>query len=381
MKDKIEKLLGTRLPPRLAKFWGTGEHQKHSRRMISGLPNYTKSSSFEVRFDDLRLFHDFEELKSELGRNAKRFLPLTRLEDEPQFLAVDASIKDHPVVIWEHGEGTFTPVAPSLDSFLKTLRARGEEPSFKRLIREYASAFKLYQQAKHKPGLKLLERALAPFPSETIGDASDNILRSAYRLRGRFRIALKQPRAALPDFHWKVGNAWLDLLDAQYVAGDFKGLLQNLKKEKDVSYFLLYRGLASWHLGKRDEALKLFAATPADFGPIDEPRYWLVLRAFVIDLEKLGARVAPMVAALKAHIAASWSKPGKLPSGWLARANKQLLACIAEDPWDEFDDDTGDDFQIAQLPERIFERSVATLAPHLAKLDPGELVPLLGWNG
>jgi hypothetical protein len=41
--------------------------------------------------------------------------------DEPQFLAAQATEKDCPVAMWEHENESWTPVAKSLDGFLKTL--------------------------------------------------------------------------------------------------------------------------------------------------------------------------------------------------------------------------------------------------------------------
>jgi ankyrin repeat protein len=106
-------------PDALVRFL-SDDAPKLSGRRVRGLPNYTDDSQFEVVFlkePSLQLFEDIQ-IDTESYPNVH---PLAGLSGEPQFLVVDASKRSLPVLMWEHEDNDFHPVAKSLSAFAKSL--------------------------------------------------------------------------------------------------------------------------------------------------------------------------------------------------------------------------------------------------------------------
>ena len=109
----------TKLPKRLENFYKNNEAKKYQGKEVSKLPGYTAQTKLKVKFVK-QGFELFEEngINQELNQ---KLAPLAKLVGEEQFLTVNIKNPKCPVSMWEHENGKFYPVAPSLDIFLKRL--------------------------------------------------------------------------------------------------------------------------------------------------------------------------------------------------------------------------------------------------------------------
>jgi len=108
------------LPAKLTHFLAKNARAFTGKR-LAGLPGYARNAKVEVRFlkaPSLTLFTD-----NDIDPLAHpTYVPLARLDSEPQFLVVDVSKAALPVLMWEHEVNEFYKVAPSLEKLVARLR-------------------------------------------------------------------------------------------------------------------------------------------------------------------------------------------------------------------------------------------------------------------
>ncbi len=158
--DEFAAHSGLALSERFRRFW-LEQVDDYAGKLIGGLPSYTSDTQLKLRFKKPS-FDLFEENEISRDENPGR-VPLATLADESQFLAVDAVAADGPVTMWEHEDGQFKPVAPSLDAFLGKLVSKGTVPPIKQLKSAYKKASALNDANQNAEALALLEPAIAQF--------------------------------------------------------------------------------------------------------------------------------------------------------------------------------------------------------------------------
>jgi hypothetical protein len=109
-------------PPAALLLFLARQGPKLSGRKVTGLPNYTRDSELTVRFHDAPDPDFFRQLGVD-PLSCPSYHPLASLEDEVQVLVVDGAKKALPVLMWEHEDSQFYPVAKSLEAFAKRLEA------------------------------------------------------------------------------------------------------------------------------------------------------------------------------------------------------------------------------------------------------------------
>ena len=158
-RSAVEERLGITLSPRVRAFFENNEAGRYRGLTIAGLPHYGSDAAVPVQFvePDFELFDDLSR------EDHPDWLPLAALGDEPQFLAVNFQDPAGAVAMWQHEDGMFHDVAPSLDSFLARLLKPGQVTPYGKLKRLLAKAHALHEKGKDSEALALLEPLLSPF--------------------------------------------------------------------------------------------------------------------------------------------------------------------------------------------------------------------------
>jgi hypothetical protein len=105
------------LPKRLERFYKTSEAARYKGFVAKGLPYYTRDSKVKITFvkPGPALLEE-NDVDSDIHF---QWMPLARLRDEAEFLAVKLTSPNCPVYLWWHEDQKFYPVAKTLDDFLK----------------------------------------------------------------------------------------------------------------------------------------------------------------------------------------------------------------------------------------------------------------------
>lgn len=195
--DVLAKRHGLKIGARYRRFVETHEAKKYAGRSISGLPNWSASSKLALRFvkPGFDLFEDHGLSPSD----HPNLVPLAAAGGEPDFFAVDASSPKAPVHYYDHEEGEFVQVAPTLDAFLGRLLEKGAKTPFERV----RAALKVGKAALEKKSYAAALKALGELPKEwdaKVADDARELMATFLEVQGLALVNLKRRDAAKKAF-------------------------------------------------------------------------------------------------------------------------------------------------------------------------------------
>jgi tetratricopeptide (TPR) repeat protein len=124
---EVERRLGKALPKRLARFLSSDKEKgRYAGARVWGIPGFEAGWTFPFK-----PFGAGDALAALERTEAKRFLPLTKLDTKWHLIVVDVGRQGCPVLV--HVDGARKQLAASFDAFLRGLLPRGAAPPLKRL--------------------------------------------------------------------------------------------------------------------------------------------------------------------------------------------------------------------------------------------------------
>ncbi len=206
------------LPTVYTQFISDRLYLEYKGTFVTGLPGDDPSSAVKLRFDDREMLDRetfFDDHDIDLT-SATSIYPLATLKDAPQFLALDISVRECPVLVWEHETGEFTPIAQSLKAFVGSLltkeavqeirkRKRAAESALRKIVTPLQKKLvKAFAQGNHQELVALFEERLsAQEPVPYTGQNSFELcgaLAACFNLNGLSCLALGEPHSALLAF-------------------------------------------------------------------------------------------------------------------------------------------------------------------------------------
>ncbi|MBN2496469.1 MAG: hypothetical protein JXR96_17885 [Deltaproteobacteria bacterium] len=156
--EAFAKKYAIKIGARYRRFIETNEAEKYAGCAVWGLPYWSLDSKIGVRFlpPTLKPFEDNDVQRDDYPY----FVALARLSGAADFLTVDAASPEAAVFYWNHEDGMFTELAPSLDAFLAGLLKRGDKTPYRLLV----DSLKRARAALEKHQYREIQRALGDLP-------------------------------------------------------------------------------------------------------------------------------------------------------------------------------------------------------------------------
>lgn len=272
----LEEIAGKPVPEKLVSF--LNQSADYNGETISNLPGWDPECEFEIEFSKESILELVDRhgdwLKKNSEADAAHYLPFSTLEEETDFLVVDISKEDCPILFADHESGQFILIKKNIDKFLASFD-ESELYTMDQLGELYQQAMSDYFEGKSDEIINTLGTLFddnqvnpgIPSPYMQILPDALNLLAVAYFDNEQIEETFETLDLACQGIFCE--KAFLNRIKVNLLTGQYETVLEQTKEglsrfnsEYAQAFLNLYHAVALGAQEKEDEAIPFLNLLP-----------------------------------------------------------------------------------------------------------------------